>query len=1019
MTFQPLICSPSAALSTLATAIAQAKGSDPLASVTVVVPTNVAGVMARRALGSDSGILRVDMVTINRLAELLAGPSLAHDKRQPVSTPLLELTVRRVLDEAPGSYGVVAHHPATVVALRELHQELRLAGESGAELLAQSARGREAVRVSRAVTRILQRRWYDEADLLAGATDRLRSEQVPGLDRVVLYLPAPFDALGSEFVRQLSTDRVVHLVTALTGNRTADHEQHRLLEQLGISIREDDTEPVEHRARPARVVSTTDADDEVRVAVRTIIDAARGAVTGDPVPFERIAVLWPTQQPYARLVEHHLNADGIPWNGRSGTELTERIAPRFLLDLLAVDRRGLQRRSLFELLADVPAKGADGLTLPTAEWERVSRRAGVSRDEDWLPRLGALSEHKRWGPPATSLREFIVELRSILGHPQATRTWAEWVDWCDEQLASRLGSNAIAHLSDSEYRAWEALVSALERLKFLDTVAEPVTRSEFRTVLENELADAAVRDGRIGTGVAIGSLASAGGLVIDVAIVLGAAEGLLPPSPRTDPLLSAADRERAGLASADQRAHRLHHEFVSTLGSAHTVVTMPRGDLRSTTVNQASHWIPAEEAGESPDIDEVDSSTLGLQQLPFAPCERERRLRDRLRHVAATGLLTHGDTMVDDITTRRGLALVEARRGETLSEFDGDLSLIDLPTLSVPTGSGFDPRRSISPTQIQQWVSCPHGYFVHYLLGVSPVDEPDSQLSINALDRGSLHHDALDALHRDVLSGVLPQPTDTGWTDEHRQALEAHFDTACADAERLGRTGRPAVWASERERMHRDLFGWFERDSEENRARGITIIGSELRFPDGSDEDAAAVVLALPGDRQLPVRGSIDRLDRRRDGGLIVTDHKTGGVGRYKKLSAADPTLDGTVFQLPTYAAAARAVTEGANDRVLAEYSMFGRGKYERFGIEFDDEVWSVVGEHLGDVIDGIESGWFPQVPQAPGFRMWVDCHYCEPDELGTTDAFERWTAKRSDERIARWFGPDVQDDPDGVTSDD
>jgi hypothetical protein len=42
---------PDRTLEALATAIAVAKGDDPLARVTVAVPTNACGVMARRALG--------------------------------------------------------------------------------------------------------------------------------------------------------------------------------------------------------------------------------------------------------------------------------------------------------------------------------------------------------------------------------------------------------------------------------------------------------------------------------------------------------------------------------------------------------------------------------------------------------------------------------------------------------------------------------------------------------------------------------------------------------------------------------------------------------------------------------------------------------------------------------------------------------------------------------------------------------------------------------------------------------
>lgn len=370
--------------------------------------------------------------------------------------------------------------------------------------------------------------------------------------------------------------------------------------------------------------------------------------------------------------------------------------------------------------------------------------------------------------------------------------------------------------------------------------------------------------------------------------------------------------------------------------------------------------------------------------------------------------------MVDDAATRRGLTLVGARADLDLSEFDGDLSAVDVPILSGATGAVPADARLVSPTQIQTWASCPHAYFVRYLLGVNAIDEPDSQISINALDRGLVQHDVLDALHRDVLSGVLPQPTDTGWTDEHRHALERHFDEMCTEAERTGRTGRPATWASERARMHRDLLGWFRHDSDIIRANGVTILASEHRFPDRDADVPMQIVLDLSDRRQLPIHGSIDRLDRWADGRLIVTDHKTGKADTFKKLTETDPTLAGSAFQLPAYAAAALAFVGAADDpastRIRAEYSMFDRGRYARLGIDFDDEVWSIVRSELSDVVDGIESGWFPQVPEAPGFRVYTPCVYCEPDELGTTDAFERWTAKRNDSRIARWFG-DTDDD--------
>ena len=44
---------------------------------------------------------------------------------------------------------------------------------------------------------------------------------------------------------------------------------------------------------------------------------------------------------------------------------------------------------------------------------------------------------------------------------------------------------------------------------------------------------------------------------------------------------------------------------------------------------------------------------------------------------------------------------------------------------------------------------------------------------------------------------------------------------------------------------------------------------------------------------------------------------------------------------------------------------MFERGRYKRIGIDFDEFVWADVDAHLTHVVDGIEAGWFPQLPGA------------------------------------------------------
>jgi ATP-dependent helicase/nuclease subunit B len=980
------LVAPRDALTALADAIAHAKGADPLGPVTVAVPTNTCGVMTRRALGHRGGIAGVDMVTLNRLAELIAGPLLAADGRSPMSTPVIDLTIAALLNDDPGPFGAVATHPSTVVALRELHAELRLADpDHVSQLRDESLRGRQAVRVSSAIDAALRSQWYDDADLFSVATRSVERVAPDGLRTLVLYLPLELSGLAVGFVRALGRQIDVRIVGQLVGDVEADADSRRLLNALGV-LDPTDTGDAEHgrsdaSARPVAIVSATDADEEVREAVRLVVDAAR---TG--TPFERIAVLWPAQRPYARLVEHHLTAADIPWNGRPGTTLAERLAPRLVLDLLDVDRRGLRRRNVFDMLADVPMRGADGQHLPTASWERVSREAGVARDDDWDRRLGSLAGSERWGTSAVSLQAFIADLRSQLGHPAATRTWAEWAAWCTEQLELRLGRHTIERLAEPEYRAYEALTGALDRLGHLDPISAPVTRHRFRSTLEGELDATPLRQGRVGHGVTAAPLAGAVGLDVDVAIVLGAAEGMLPPRPASDPLLSDTDRALAGLPTADARAVRLHHVLLATLATSAVTVTAPRGDLRSTSSVELSRWIAPWAGGHRT----IASHHAGIESAVFPASALEHRLRDRSHHVRSGGSLAEHPLSSDDTVLQRGLRLLEGRRSELLTEYDGDLSSVEVPRLDDV----------VSPSRLESWTACPHAYFDHYLLDVEPVEEPGDEISITARDRGTAHHAALDLFHQAVVDGALPQPGPEGWTDEHHRALIAFFAQVCDRTERRGRTGRPAFWADERARMLDDLLTWLRHDSELVVARGSVVVASEMRF--GADDD---VSIALPDGRPIRLRGTIDRVDRTGDGCLVVTDHKSGGKDKFKDLSVDDPTIGGTLFQLPSYAAAARARFGEPDTPVQAEYGLLRKGQYARPGYLMTPAVDALVSESLARVVAGIETGFFPNRPERPGWRFFVGCHYCEPDGLGTAERWAEWDRKQHDSRLAAWFG--------------
>ncbi|MDQ3469945.1 MAG: PD-(D/E)XK nuclease family protein, partial [Actinomycetota bacterium] len=726
--------------------------------------------------------------------------------------------------------------------------------------------------------------------------------------------------------------------------------------------------------------------DEVRIAVRTVLDAARSGL-----PFDRMALLWPADRPYARIVEHHLGAAGLPWNGRPGTTTAERAVPRVLAELLQLDRRGLRRSNLTTLLGDVPAQRR-GQIVRAARWERIGRDAGVLREQHWDTNLRRWIDRARERRPydvadAEDLHAFVTELRAALGSPSDTRTWSGWAQWSKEQLDTWFG-HRLDRLDGHERSAWEDTQRVLDRLGHLDTFSAPVDRAEFRATFVAELDVAPARHGTVGDGIHVGTLAGVRGLDVDLVVVLGAADGLLPPPPAVDPLLGDHERQLAGLVTSEERVRIAHRQFLAlTTTTPRVVVIVPRGDLRATAAHHPSRWLAPLLVQAGCQLRHIDSHAHGVISTEFPVSVAEHRIRDLWAHVSTGAGLQEHARLAGDPVLSAALRMRTARAADRLTVFDGDLSSRPIPAFDT----------AISPTQLEAWRACPHAYFVRYLLGVRPIEEPDEITVLTPLDRGSAIHDAIDRLQQRVLSGELADPGTEGWAGVHDAALRAIADEVADGLVAAGRSGRIAYWVTERTKILGELGEWLAQDTEH--WAGRRLLASERRFGD----DGPAVDVALPSGRRIAFKGSIDRVDELADGTLLVTDHKTGKVDRFTKF-ASDPTLGGSRFQLPVYAAAARVLLERPDAPVAAEYAFFATAGFRRLRATLDDDVWERFVTALDDVVAGIESGVFPLVPEPPRYRHHIACEYCEPDGLGTAPQWAQWSAKRNDPRLARWF---------------
>ena len=593
-----------------------------------------------------------------------------------------------------------------------------------------------------------------------------------------------------------------------------------------------------------------------------------------------------------------------------------------------------------------------------------------------------------------SLREFVSELRAALGDPAATRTWSDWVAWCHQRLVAWFGPG-LDRLPDAERLAFDQTQRILNRLGYLDRLGagehgagRPITRAELRATFVAELEAVPARRGTIGDGVHVGALSGARGLDLDLVVVLGAADGLMPPPPIVDPLLGDDERATAGLATSDERARLAHRQFLAlTRTTPRVEVTVPRGDLRATAAHQPSRWLsPLIAAGHATDV-ALDSHAHGLASAVFPLSKAEHRRRDLWVHHRGGGDVRTHPRVASDVNATRALALRDARAGNEVTEYDGDLSS---RTIAV-----FD--RPVSPTRLEKWATCPHAFFVEALLGVYPIEEPNDLVTIDARDRGTAIHEAIHDLQQLVLDGRVAHPGPDGWSDDHLAVLTEFAQRQADRLEHTGRTGRAAYWATARVVLVDEVRQWVEHERQQWAGRRLLL--SEQRFGPADD-----VRITLPDGRSIAVTGSIDRVDECADGSLLVTDHKTGSARRFKDL-ATDPTLGGTHFQLPIYAAAARQLTGRTDAPVRAEYSFFSKENFRRFGADIDADAWSIAMTQLAEVVAGIEAGVFISRPERPGWQLYVSCHHCDPDGLGTAERWPEWERKRTDPRFARWLG--------------
>lgn len=1005
--------------------VADAKATDPLAPVTVLVSSNFAGLSLRRRLAGGAagpaspfgpGLVNVQFVTLFALAGRLGGATLARAGSRPVSNPVLLAAVRHVLDDTPGVFAPVRDHPATERALAGAFAELSTVDDATrARLAHQSGRAREVVRVYEAVRARLDG-WHDEHDLLRAATDAVGDgAALHEVGLLVVHLPLSVTAAAADLLGALARRLPVRVLVGWTGRPGADRSARALLDRLGSPASPPSASG--GASLPPTVVSVADADEEVRTVVRRLaerVDAGR--------PLARRAVVFPSADPYLLALHEQLTAAGIPFSGPAARTLAGSAAGRGLRRLLALPDHDYRRDEVMAWLAGSPVQ-ADGRPVPSSRWDRASREAGVVGGVvEWRERLARAAGRERHA--AERLREagadddevsarrhaaerfdelatFVAAVVADLDdRPRGTAPWRAWVDWAGALLGRYLGGRES--WPEHEQRDAAAVEGALARLTVLDAVAPPTDLHGFRRVLAAELDVTAHRHGTFGEGVLLVPLALAAGLDLDEVFVVGLAEGTIPRRRLDDSLLPDAERDRAGggLVTRADRSADDHRDLLAAIAAAPAaVLTVPRGDQRRGREVLASRWLE-DEPGET-----VASFVEGLVRAPVAASAGEHDLRLLLAAAAGDADLSAHPVVVARPALRAGFEMLAGRRAMRFTRFDGNLTHLP-PPVALPT-SGL-----LSPTSLEAWATCPRQYFLRSVLQLTEPERPETVRELSLPDRGSLTHDVLERF----IGRHLGRDPDAAWTDDDRRELAEVAEEVFGEFEQRGLTGKRVNWSYDRRKLHELLQSALDHDQVWRERRGLSPAEVEMPFGFGA---VPPVEVVLPSDRVVEFRGRADRVDRGADGRLAVIDYKTG-ANRLAGLED-DPVLSGTRLQLPLYALAARAQHGSAATEVWAGYWFLGASDVEVEGYGLDGAVLDRFAEVVDLIAQSIESGVFPAVPgEYDSYRRSHDnCRYCPFDRLCPAGRDAEWDRVADDPALSTYWALDLPVDEAETEGDD
>jgi ATP-dependent helicase/nuclease subunit B len=321
---------------------------------------------------------------------------------------------------------------------------------------------------------------------------------------------------------------------------------------------------------------------------------------------------------------------------------------------------------------------------------------------------------------------------------------------------------------------------------------------------------------------------------------------------------------------------------------------------------------------------------------------------------------------------KRSVSARWARARSSWTPFDGITRVTGMT--SAMLASQRLSARPYSLSALQKFSSCPYQLLLSAIHRLEPSEEPEPLQKLDPLTRGALFHEIqaefFRALQRD---GQLPV-TEAGM----QKALVSLDAIVRRVADEYHEKLAPAierVWHDEIADIGRDLRVWARR-----------LPGAGEWIPEyfefsfwlhDSGRDPRSVPDPVLLDGRFLLRGSVDLVERRRDGSALrVTDHKTGkNRTTWKTVIGGGGTLQPVLYSLAVAQALEASVTSGRLFYCTAP------GGFTEHEIPLNDANRGAGLEALEIVDRAIELGF---LPAAPADRACVWCDFrvvCGPHE--------------------------------------